>query len=192
MRVSSRRKGRPQISVHDRDAEFTALVHRQARFVFRVAYAVLLNPYDAEDAVQETFMKLYRHRGWQQAENERAYLARVAWRTAVDLRGSRTARPPSAEAVDRATEVPSHDIGPEQSVLSADQQAHLHVLIDSLPEELRLPLVLSSFEEMSSRAIGEALGIPEGTVRTRLQRARQTLREKLTRQSVHRTEAGHA
>ena len=59
----------------DPDAEFTALVHRQSRFVFRVAYAVLLNSYDAEDAVQETFLKLYRNRGWEQAENERAYLA---------------------------------------------------------------------------------------------------------------------
>ena len=67
----------------DPDAEFTALVQRQSRFVFRVAYAVLLNSYDAEDAVQETFLKLYRNRGWEQAENERAYLARVAWRALV-------------------------------------------------------------------------------------------------------------
>ncbi|HEY1580154.1 MAG TPA: sigma factor [Terracidiphilus sp.] len=46
------------------DAEFSALVERQSRFVFRVAYAVLLNSYDTEDAVQETFLKLYRNGGW--------------------------------------------------------------------------------------------------------------------------------
>lgn len=137
-------------------------------------------------------MKLYRHRGWQQAENERAYLARVAWRTAIDLRAARATGPSSADPIAYAAEPPSHDIGPEQSALSADQQAHLHVLIDALPEELRVPLVLSSFEEMNSRAIGETLGIPEGTVRTRLQRARQTLREKLMRRLVHHTEAGGA
>ena len=70
----------------DADAEFTALVERQARFVFKVAYAVLLNAHDAEDAMQETFLKLYRNRGWQHAYNERAFLARVAWRAAVDMR----------------------------------------------------------------------------------------------------------
>ena len=64
------------------DAEFTALVQRQSRFVFQVAYAVLLNSHDAEDAVQETFLKLYRNRGWQHVDNERAFLARVAWRVA--------------------------------------------------------------------------------------------------------------
>ena len=46
------------------EAEFTALVQRQSRFVFRGAYAVLLNAVDAEDVVQETFLKLYRNRGW--------------------------------------------------------------------------------------------------------------------------------
>lgn len=191
-RVSSRHKGRPQISVPDPDAEFTALVHRQARFVFRVAYAVLLNPYDAEDAVQETFMKLYRHRGWQQAENERAYLARVAWRTAVDMRAARGTRPPAPEPIEDQNELPSSEMGPEQLLLSADQRAALHAVIDALPEELRLPLILSSFDEMNSRAIASVLGIPEGTVRTRLLRARQVLREKLTRQRAPHTEAGHA
>jgi RNA polymerase sigma-70 factor (ECF subfamily) len=62
----------------DEDANFTALVQRQSRFVFRVAYAVLLNSHDAEDAVQETFLKLFRNRGWQHVDNERAFLARVA------------------------------------------------------------------------------------------------------------------
>jgi len=66
--------------ITDPDAEFTALVQRQSRFVFRVAYAALLNSHDAEDAVQETFLKLYRNSGWEHIENERAFLARVAWR----------------------------------------------------------------------------------------------------------------
>ncbi len=142
-------------------------------------------------------MKLYRHRGWQQAENERAYLARVAWRTAIDLRRSRAALPVAPEPLDCADDAPSHDIGPEQSLLSADEQTRLHTMIDALPEELRVPLVLSSFEEMNSKAVGSVLGIPEGTVRTRLLRtrllrARQMLRERLARQSIHRSEAGHA
>ena len=162
------------------EAQFTALVQRQSRFVFRVAYAVLLNAADAEDVVQETFLKLYRNRGWPNIENERAFLARVAWRMAVDN------RPHSAEwanslytAADDVTDAPSPQPGPEQTLLAADRHAVVHSMIDALPEELRLPLVLSTSDELNSREIGLVLGVPEGTVRTRLQRARQLLRQKL-------------
>jgi RNA polymerase sigma-70 factor, ECF subfamily len=162
------------------EAEFTALVQRQSRFVFRVAYAVLLNPADAEDVVQETFLKLYRNRGWQNMENERAFLARVAWRIAVDRR-PRTAEPADSlySAAHDLSDEPSPQPGPEQTLLSADRHAVVHSVIDALPEELRVPLVLSAFEELNSREIGRVLGVPEGTVRTRLQRARQLLRQKL-------------
>ncbi|MGB6192373.1 MAG: RNA polymerase sigma factor [Terracidiphilus sp.] len=170
----------------DPDAEFAALVQRQSRLVYKVAYAVLLNTHDAEDAVQETFLKLYRNRGWQQAESERAFLARTAWRVAVDLR-PRAQRFANAE---RETEVlPSLAPSPEQSVLDADGSARIHAMINALPEELRVPLVLSAIETFTSRDIAAALGIPEGTVRTRLQRARLLLRQKLARlhaPEVHR------
>ncbi len=158
------------------EEEFTALVQRQSRFVYRVVYAVLLNSADAEDAVQETFLKLYRHGGWQQAENERGYLARVAWRVAVDRR--RAARPDSATS-EEPIDIASPDPGPEKILLAADSRTRVHAMIDALPEELRIPLVLAANDELNSREIGNVLGIPEGTVRTRLQRARQTLRRKL-------------
>ncbi|WP_348264214.1 RNA polymerase sigma factor [Telmatobacter sp. DSM 110680] len=164
----------------DPDAKFTALVHRQSRFVFRVAYAVLLNSHDAEDAVQETFLKLYRNRGWERAENERAYLARVAWREAIDLRPRRSQLPVAGPEPLEADEAPSLQPGPEQALLSASEDSMIHAMIDALPEELRVPLALSAFEELHSPEIGTILGIPEGTVRTRLQRARQILRQKLT------------
>ena len=165
------------------DAEFTALVQRQSRFVFRVAYAVLLNSHDAEDAVQETFLKLYRNRGWQGLDNERAFLARVAWRVAVDRR-PRTSHSTSRSFDDNSVPIapddsPSPWPGPELTMIQANQEAMAHAMIDALPEELRLPLVLSAFEELNSRQIGDVLGIPEGTVRTRLQRARQVLHRKL-------------
>jgi RNA polymerase sigma-70 factor (ECF subfamily) len=164
----------------DPDAEFTALVLRQSRFVFKVAYAVLLNAHDAEDAAQETFLKLYRNRGWQRAENERAYLARVAWRAAVDLRSRSSSSHPIADADSVfVIDPPSDRPGPDQALLAANQHATVHAMIDALPEELRVPLVLSAFDELSSREIGKILDIPEGTVRTRLQRARQVLRQKL-------------
>jgi RNA polymerase sigma-70 factor, ECF subfamily len=163
----------------DPDAEFTALVRRQSRFVFRVAYAVLLNSHDAEDAVQEIFLKLYRNRAWQNAGNERAFLARVAWRVSLDLRPRSSPLSASADFVS-VDDHPSRHPGPDQALLEANQRATVHAMIDALPQELRVPLMLSAFDELNSREIGEILGIPEGTVRTRLQRARQVLRQKLT------------
>jgi len=164
----------------DADAEFSALVQRQSRFVFRVAYAVLLNSHDAEDAVQGTFLKLYRKRGWIRAENERAFLARVAWHIALDHKRRQSPSVSLSTDSPEMKETPSADPDPQEEVTAADQRALVHVCIDSLAEELRVPLVLSAFEELTSREVAAILDIPEGTVRTRLQRARQLLRQKLT------------
>jgi RNA polymerase sigma-70 factor, ECF subfamily len=179
----------------DEEAEFTALVERQSRFAFRVAYGVLLNAHDAEDAVQETFLKLYRNSGWRRAENERAFLARVAWRVAVDRR--RAIRPDGplpdlGEAPGQAPQLVSPHPGPEQALVAANQHALVHSMIDGLPEELRLPLVLSASDELNSREIATILGIPEGTVRTRLQRARQVLRERIANLQTRKQETHYA
>jgi RNA polymerase sigma-70 factor (ECF subfamily) len=170
----------------DADAEFAALVERQSPFVFRVAYAVLLNSYDAEDAAQETFLKLYRNGGWKHAKDECAFLARVAWRTAVDFKRRRSRTSSGSDDREISNELPSLRPNPEESLSAANELAGIHALINSLAEDLRIPLVLSSFEELNSREIGEILGVPEGTVRTRMQRAREILREKLAAQKETR------
>ena len=158
-----------------RDEEFSLLVYRQHRFVFRVAFALLRNRQDAEDVAQETFLKLYRNGRWREMRDERAFLARAAWRLALDLR-----RAPAMGTTDMdADAMPSGAASPEQQALDASSAAMLHRMIDSLPEELRQPLALSGIEEMNSREIGEVLGLAEGTVRTRLMRARQLLKEKI-------------
>ena len=151
---------------------FAALVTRQSRFVFRVAYAILRNSHDAEDVVQETFLKLYRSGGWEKIDNEKAFLARAAWRLAVDRRGKCGEQAEELEVVSSAAD-------PERAAISADWNATVRRLIDALPEELRQPLALSALEEWNSRQIAEVMDIPEGTVRGRLMRARQILRQKL-------------
>ena len=64
--------------------------------------------------------------------------------------------------------------------IGSDWQSKVHRLIDGLPEDLRQPLALSTIEELTSGEIAQIMDIPEGTVRTRIQRARQLLREKLS------------
>lgn len=155
------------------DAGFDALVRRQSRFVYRVAYSILRNTHDAEDATQESFLKLYRNGAWRKMRDERAYLARIAWRMAIDRLSKR--EPATAQQ-----EVPSGLATPEQLALSADWNATVHKLIDALPEELRQPLALSTVDRLNSSQIAQVLGIPDGTVRNRLMRARQVLKTKLT------------
>lgn len=156
------------------DADFTEFVRRHSRLVCRVAYAVLRNSHDAEDVVQEMFLKLYRSGGWAGMRDEKAYLARSAWRAAID----HLPKGEPVELVDES-ELPSAHPSPEQATLDADMKQRVHRLIDGLPEELRQPLALSTIQELTSGEVAEVLGIPEGTVRTRVMRARQLLREKL-------------
>ncbi len=151
---------------------FAALVNRQSRWVFRVAYAVLRNSHDAEDVVQEIFLKLYRSGAWKDVENEKAFLAKAAWRMAVDRRPKRAEPAGEVEPVSGAAD-------PERAAIAADWNAIVRRMVDALPEELRQPLALSALEEWKSREIAEVMGIPEATVRGRLMRARQILREKL-------------
>jgi RNA polymerase sigma-70 factor (ECF subfamily) len=115
---------------------------------------------------------VYRGRRWEGIENEQAFLARAAGRLAVDRRARRR---DGAEFVDGVA--PGRN--PEEAAIAADRSALVARLIDALPEELRQPLALSTVEEMTSVEIAAVMEIPEATVRGRLMRARQILREKL-------------
>lgn len=164
------------------EAEFAGLVERQWKFAYRVAWAVLRHRQDAEDAAQEVFIKVLRAEAWRGLRDERAFVARAAWRAAVDhLRRGGLAVQAGVPSAQRQEPEPESLIdarlGPEAKVVAADSEAAIHRLIDSLPQELRQPLALSV--EMNSREIAAAMGIAEGTVRTRLMRARQMLREKM-------------
>jgi RNA polymerase sigma-70 factor (ECF subfamily) len=155
------------------EERFAELVERQSRFVYRVAYAAVRHSHDAEDVVQEVFLKLYRSGVWDGIKDERAYLARVAWRFAVERR-AKASEPLSENAA-------SETHTPEQAAMQANWSAVVHQLMDALPEELRVPLALSAVDELTSREIAEILEIPEGTVRTRMMKAREVLKEKLAR-----------
>jgi RNA polymerase sigma-70 factor, ECF subfamily len=155
-----------------REAEFVSLVERNARRMFRVAYSLLRNAHDAEDAVQEALLKLYRGDAWRRMEDERAFLARTVWRVAVD-------RLPDAGREDVAElEIASRGGNPEEWAACGDERELLRRMIDALPEGLRRPLVLSAIEEMTSSEVAAVMGIPEGTVRTRVMRAKAELRKR--------------
>ena len=155
------------------------LVREHARLVYRVCYSVLRHAEDSEDAAQETFMRVLRNlKKLPDVRNQRAWLARIAWRVALGRR--KTALEISmddasgAVAALRASGAAADDIA-----AGNEMAALLERLIASLPEDLREPLVLSTIEEMTSADIAAVLDIPEASVRTRIFRARKLLREKL-------------
>lgn len=156
--------------------ELETVVRTHGRLVFRVAYSVLRNREDAEDAVQETYIRLMRQ-DLRKIDDPRLWLARVAWRIAID----RTRKHPtlSLDADDQYHEVA--DVAPraDQTVLEAEMQAQLEKMIEALPKALREAVRLSTVDGMTSADVAQVLGIPEGTVRTRMSRARQMLRDKL-------------
>jgi RNA polymerase sigma-70 factor (ECF subfamily) len=167
------------LSADERDRDFEAAVREHARHVYRVAQVVLRNHHDAEDAVQETFMRLLRQKGsWAGIHNPRAWLGKTAWRVALDRRLQAVAVS-LEEAADVVATLRASGASAEEIAAHSQMLALVERLIASLPKELRDPLTLSTVEELTSAEIGDVLGIPEGSVRERISRARNLLSEKL-------------
>jgi len=168
------------------DPLLTRLVHDHARLLYRVAYTVLRNPADAEDAVQDALLKLVCSQNLPEITHERAFLARAVYRTALNRVA---ARPTGVHLADELTTASLTDVrpGPETAAAEADLQQLLARWIDELPEELRQTVLITAIEGLNSREAGEVLGLPEATVRTRNLRARQILRER-AQQMETRTE----
>ena len=164
----------PRIEHDVRQATFTRLATEHGRFLYRIAWSVLRHAEDAEDCVQEALLKLYRGEAWSQMTNERAFLGSVVWRLAIDRR---SARKPAADDGEELQIVDSRPT-PEAAAAAHDERQLLRAFIAELPDELRDTLRLSAFEELNSREIGELMGVPEGTVRTRLMRARAELQSR--------------
>jgi RNA polymerase sigma-70 factor (ECF subfamily) len=158
--------------------ELELAVREHARLVYRVAYSVLRDHHDAEDATQETFLRVLRYgRKLAGVRDPRTWLARIAWRVAVGRRGKNTEA--SLDDRDTVVEIRSPAAGAEEVFLGSEMRGMVEKLIVALPAKLRDPLTLSTLEEMSPADIAEVLGIKEAAVRSRLFRARQILREKL-------------
>jgi RNA polymerase sigma-70 factor, ECF subfamily len=165
------------------------LVADHSRMVFRIAYSILRNHHDAEDAAQECFLRVWKQKDRLcEVSNIKTWLARIAWTTALDKRGSSRAMvslsmvslSDEQAGAELAQSIPDLAVAADQQLASAQMQQMLERLIAGLPEDLRNTLELSMIQELNSAEIAEVMKIPEGSVRTRLFRARKQLKEKLT------------
>jgi RNA polymerase sigma-70 factor, ECF subfamily len=153
-------------------AAYRVLVDREARYLYGIAHALSGNTADAEDLVQETFAGLLTSRFRGEA-SLRTWLVRILVRRAGMLRRSRRRR--------REQYLPhrNESLPPEveaRTALDCDARLDLTTMLQSLSPEHRAVIVLREIEGMSYTQIAEVLGVPQGTVESRLHRARAEIR----------------
>lgn len=143
---------------------------------FRVAYAVLRQREDAEDVAQEALARAFQRLNTLRApEQFRAWLVRTCWRSALDYRRARQRRERREKAAVRGAPVPT----PEELAAESEFRERLQAAIDDLPEKQRIVVILCGLKGHDSRRVASILGLPDGTVRSRLFVARQRLLEVL-------------
>jgi RNA polymerase sigma-70 factor (ECF subfamily) len=162
-----------------------ALMRRHNRLLYRTARAILRDDAEAEDAVQEAYLRAYR--AIESFRGEAAvgtWLVRITANEAL-MRRRRKAKSAVVVPMDAAemelNDAMSKEPLPEAQALRSEMRRILEARIDALPDAYRAVFVLRALEELSVEDTAAALDIPEATVRTRFFRARGLLRESLAR-----------
>lgn len=183
----SKRKG-PSVQ-----AEFEALAAQHRPELYRMALQITHNPDEAEDLVQETFLRAFsRFHQFEPGTNFRAWARRILTNAHIN-RYRHERRGPSFIGLDDMTaqedfhlsgENAAREDQPERAIFDHLHSEEVEDAVRGLPEEFRQVLVLSDIEDFSYEQISRVLSIPIGTVRSRLFRARRRLRQRLTRYAL--------
>ncbi len=160
----------------DARTQVTALVEEYSATLYRVAYSVTRNAADAEDVVQETFLRVLRHLNkLAEVRDYRVWLVRIAWNLVLDRKRRAKTRPQADDFDEVARILPSGDLSAEKLAITAQRYGQILGLIDTLPAREREVLLLSAVKELSTVEIALVLETTESTIRSRLYRARHAL-----------------
>jgi RNA polymerase sigma-70 factor (ECF subfamily) len=176
---SAERVGAAADSQAESDAkpDLPELVRDYSGLLYRVALSVLRNAAEAEDVVQDSFVRVLQQKEKLSGVVEvRPWLVKIAWNLAIDRR--RRIRP---EQMDEgfAAGLVATDLAADEAIGEARRIAKVLSAIESLPGREREAVLLSAMEELSTAEIGKVLGQSESSVRALLFRARKRLRERL-------------
>jgi RNA polymerase sigma-70 factor (ECF subfamily) len=164
---------------------FAVIVARQQRRAVRIAYHFLRDAADADEAVQEAFLKVFLHIGsFQEDLPFEVWFTRILINGCLDRRKARRRRErwllpaqnTTAEDQDRVQSVPALTASPEELLLRSERRAQVAQVIERLPNRQRMVLLLSLYDERSPREVSEITGMNQSTVRVHLFRAVRKMR----------------
>jgi RNA polymerase sigma-70 factor (ECF subfamily) len=159
------------------EPDLAALVHDYSGLLYRVALSLVRNPAEAEDVVQDVFLRvLQRKRDLAAIVELRPWLVRIAWNLALDRR--RRVRPQQMDEF-FAEALVSADLPADEALAEAGRIRQVLAAMERLPQRERQALLLSAMDELSTAEIGAVLGRSESSVRSLLFRARTHLRQRL-------------
>jgi RNA polymerase sigma-70 factor (ECF subfamily) len=171
----------------DSGEAISALVAQYSTTLYRVAYSITRNAAEAEDAVQETFLRVLRHREkLGEIRDHRVWLVRITWNVVLDRKRRAKTRPETDDVADLVRTLPAHRPTAEQTAISSREHARILALIDKLPKKEREALMLSAVEEFSTTQAAAVLNTSESSVRSRIFRARQQLASLLEKERIAR------
>lgn len=161
------------------EVDLAALVETYSAVLFRVAHSVLRSRAEAEDVVQDVFVRVLEHRRSLAAVRDmRVWLIRVAWNLALDRR--RRIRPEQMDE-DFAQSLAARSVPADKAMDEAQRMRSVLCEMERLPKEERHVLLLAAIEQLETAEMAGVLGRSESAVRALLFRARTRLRERLER-----------
>lgn len=171
----------------DSSEAISVLVTQYSTTLYRVAYSITRNAAEAEDAVQEAFLRVLRHREkLGEIRDHRVWLVRITWNVVLDRKRRSKTRPETEDVADLVRILPANGPTAESSTISAQEHARILALIDQLPRKEREALLLSAVEELSTTQAAAVLGTTESSVRSRIFRARHQLAMLLDKERIAR------
>ncbi len=178
-------------------ATFERDAMQYARQLYSAAMRMTRNPSDAEDLVQETFLKAYRaYHTFEEGTNLKAWLYRILTNTYINKYRKDSRRPSEVDLGSVEDLYLYRNIGSEESaeaarttedrVLDGLVESDIKKAVEDLPENFRLPVLLADLEGFSYKEISDILDIPIGTVMSRLHRGRKAMQKSLWEYAVKR------
>ena len=160
---------------------YESLVGRYQRFVFRVLWSRTgFSREDVEDLTQDTFVRAWeRLDTYDPARPFKSWIAKIAANVAIDRHRSNLRLPLTTEITDTENAVASNAPDPASAAISSEHRRRLLLHVKELPDLYREVVVLRFIEEQSYEEIAEALGLPLGSVKTRIFRGRELLKQSL-------------
>lgn len=164
-----------------------ALVAEYSTALYRVAFSVTRNAAEAEDAVQETFLRVLKHQArLGEIRDYRVWLVRIVWNIVLDRKRRAKTRPENEDLADHARVLPSGEPGADQTAISSQEYARILALVDRLPRREREAILLSAVEELTTAEIASVLATTESSIRSRIFRARRELSALLEKEGISR------